>query len=64
MGRIIEKGVEQIRKDAAAMKTNLEQQKGSRKTLDAIKQRYNVVNSFLLKSKATMPRRSPIQNFE
>jgi thiol-disulfide isomerase/thioredoxin len=50
MGRIIEKGVEQLRKDATAIKANLEQRKGSRKTLDEIKQRYNVINSFLLRA--------------
>jgi hypothetical protein len=47
MVRIQEKGVDQLRKDAAVMKANLGQRKGSRRTLDAVKKRYNVVNSFL-----------------
>jgi protein disulfide-isomerase A6 len=50
MDRIKGKGVEQVKKDAALMKVSLEQRKGSRKTLDAIKKRYNVVNSFFLRA--------------
>jgi hypothetical protein len=47
MERIREKGVEQVTNDGAAMKVNLERRAGSRKTLDEIKKRYNVINSFL-----------------
>jgi hypothetical protein len=43
--RCVANGVEQLKKDAAAMEKNLDQRKGSIATLDDIRKRYNVLMS-------------------
>lgn len=47
MDRYIEKGVDQIRKDVATMKSILDAKKGSAKALDGMKSRFNVFNQFI-----------------
>jgi hypothetical protein len=49
MERFVAKGFDQMKKDIAAMKKNLEMRKGSRRSLDEIKKRYNVINQFIPK---------------
>jgi thiol-disulfide isomerase/thioredoxin len=49
MERYLEKGVDQIRKDAQSLKNNLERKNGAPPALDNMKKRYNVLMRFLPK---------------